>query len=87
MTMKEYLESLTEIHVKCDPIDLKNLKNIWKDSVLLTSTSSCSHRHEFTIPEDMVTWWESQVSIDPEILKYYMPAQLSQCLTDIREVL
>lgn len=87
MTMSEYLESLTEIHVKCDPIDLKNFKNIWKDSVLLTSVSSCSHRHEFTIPEDMVTWWESQFTIDPEIMKYYMSTQLSQSLADLQEVL
>jgi len=87
MTMSEYLESLTEIHVKCDPIDLKNLKNIWKDSVLLTSDDTYSRRHEFTIPEDMVTWWESQFTIEPEIMKYYMPTQLSQCLEDLQEVL
>ena len=84
MTMSEYLESLTEIHVKCDPIDLKN---IWKDSVLLTSDDTYSHRHEFTIPKDMVTWLESQFTIDPEIMKYCMPTQLSQCLEDLQEVL
>lgn len=85
--MSEYLESLTEIHVKCDPIDLKNFKNIWKDSVLLTCDDTYSRRPEFIIPEGMVTWWESQFSIDPEIMKYYMPTQLSQRLEDLQGVL
>ena len=84
MTMSEYLESLTEINMKCDPIDFKN---IWEDSTLSTWDGIYSHRREFTIPEDMVTWWKSQVSIKPDIIKYYMPSQLPQCLEDLQEVL
>ena len=84
MTMSEYLESLTEIHVKCNPIDFKN---IWKDSVLLTSADTYSHRHDFIIPEDATSWLESQFTIEPEIVKYYMSTQLPKCLEDLQEVL